>query len=94
MVESYHHETVAQLSFRQAPGKFDCYTTMTIAFMVLAILCLSFVIELPEFTKTFPRHDGGVRNKPGRFCKLIFVLQFFFSRLAKFEMTVESANEG
>ena len=36
----------------------------------------------------------GVRNKPGRFRKLIFVLQFFFSRLAKFEMTVESANEG
>ena len=44
--------------FGRLQCKFDCYTTMTIAFMVLAILCLSFVIELPEFTKTFPRHDG------------------------------------
>ena len=43
--------------FGRLQCKFDCYTTMTIAFMVL-ILCLSFVIELPEFTKTFPGHDG------------------------------------
>ena len=30
----------------------DCYTTVTIAFnIVLAILGLSFVIEIPEFTR-------------------------------------------
>ena len=44
--------------FSRLQCEFDCYTTMTMAFIVLAILCLLFVIELPEFTKMFPGHDG------------------------------------
>ena len=40
--------------FGRLQCKFDCYTTMTIAFMVLAILCLSFVIEMAEFTTVKP----------------------------------------